>query len=119
MTLVSRPDKDRHVPRTSATTSASDALVLDAWRGCPVAPNRGRCISRTLPSRAAGAAATPAHSISFTPWGKGDDVRFIAWACFLVSRLATNSPVASMIRWLSFRPPLEKRTIGGASQKAL
>jgi hypothetical protein len=33
--------------------------------------------------------------------------------------LATNSPVASMFRWLSFLPPLEKPTIGGASQKAL
>jgi hypothetical protein len=32
--------------------------------------------------------------------------------------LATNSPVASMFRWLSLRPPLEKPTIGGASQKA-
>src|SRR3954470_23237196 len=99
--------------------------------GAPARSFRGST-SRSLHSSAAGASATrggltrrdgaaanPAASNSLTPGGKGADVRFIARACFLVARLTTNSPVASTLRWLYFLPPLEKPTIGGASQKAL
>src|SRR3954451_21000432 len=99
--------------------------------GRPSRSFSGRTV-RSLHSSAAGASATrggftirdgpaisPARSISFTSGENGADDRFTAPACRFVARFATNSPVASMLRWLSLRDVLEKPTIGGLSQKAL
>jgi hypothetical protein len=56
---------------------------------------------------------------SSTPAATGAEVWFIAAASERVARLATNSPVSSMLRMLSLRPSLQKPTIGGSVLKAL
>src|SRR5262245_16701718 len=66
-----------------------------------------------------GAAARPVNSNSLTPCGRDADVRFIFSASGRVTRLQTNSRVASILRTVSFHPDELNITIGGRSHTAL